>query len=103
MRMGARDAYRRWGEVGERDNSSLFYRAGQPAGQGNKLVVGIRISAMIEFISWGAKGEEYKEFLEGIHGLAIIAERRDQPTIAFEELKKKRRQEGMSYEVHHNN
>jgi hypothetical protein len=33
------------------------------------------ISAMVEFISWGVKGEEYKELLEDIHGLAIIAER----------------------------
>ena len=33
--------------------------------------------------------EEYEELLEDIHDLAIIAERRDEPTIAFEELKKK--------------
>lgn len=33
--------------------------------------------------------EEYEELLEDIHDLAIIAERRDEPTITFEELKKK--------------
>lgn len=32
--------------------------------------------------------EEYEELLEDIHDLAIIAERRDEPTITFEELKK---------------
>jgi len=35
--------------------------------------------------------EEYEELLEDIHDLAIIAERRDEPTITFEELKKKLR------------
>jgi hypothetical protein len=55
---------------------------------------------MVECISWGVKGEEYKELLEDIHDLAIIAERRDEPTVTVEELK--RRQEGRSYEVHHN-
>ena len=33
--------------------------------------------------------EEYEELLEDIHDLAIIAERRDEPTITFEELKAK--------------
>lgn len=33
--------------------------------------------------------EEYKELLEDIHDLAIIAERRDELIITFEELKKK--------------
>jgi hypothetical protein len=37
----------------------------------------------------GIKGEEYEEPLEDIHDLAIIAERRHEPTITFEELKKK--------------
>ena len=35
--------------------------------------------------------EEYEELLEDIHDLAIIAERRDEPTIAFKELKRKLR------------
>jgi len=35
--------------------------------------------------------EEYEELLEDIHDLAIIAERRDEPTMPFEELKKKLR------------
>jgi len=35
--------------------------------------------------------KEYKELLEDVHDLAIIAERRDEPTITFEELKKKLR------------
>lgn len=33
--------------------------------------------------------EEYEELLEDLHDLAIIAERRVEPTISFEELKKK--------------
>ena len=33
--------------------------------------------------------KEYEELLEDIHDLAIIAERRDEPTITFEELRKK--------------
>lgn len=39
--------------------------------------------------------EEYEELLEDIHDLAIIAERRDEPTIAFEELKKKLKKDGL--------
>jgi PHD/YefM family antitoxin component YafN of YafNO toxin-antitoxin module len=33
--------------------------------------------------------EEYEELLEDLHDLAIIAERRDEPTITFKELKKR--------------
>ena len=32
---------------------------------------------------------EYEELLEDLHDLAIIAERRDEPTISFEDLKKR--------------
>jgi PHD/YefM family antitoxin component YafN of YafNO toxin-antitoxin module len=39
--------------------------------------------------------EEYEELLEDIHDLAVIAERRDEPTIAFEELKKKLKKDGL--------
>jgi PHD/YefM family antitoxin component YafN of YafNO toxin-antitoxin module len=39
--------------------------------------------------------EDYEELLEDIHDLAIIAERRDEPTIAFEELKKKLKKDGL--------
>ena len=39
--------------------------------------------------------EEYEELLEDLHDLAIIAERRDEPTIAFEELKKRLKQNGI--------
>jgi|GEM_PF-2126645 hypothetical protein len=35
--------------------------------------------------------KEYEELLEGIHDLAIITEHRDEPTMTFEELKKKLR------------
>lgn len=31
--------------------------------------------------------EEYEDLLEDIHDLAIIAERKDEPTTSFEELK----------------
>ncbi len=33
--------------------------------------------------------EEYEEILEDFHDLAVIAERRDEPTLSFEELKQK--------------
>ena len=39
--------------------------------------------------------EEYEELLEDLHDLAIIAERRDEPTIAFEELKKQLKEDGL--------
>ncbi|PIU23413.1 MAG: hypothetical protein CO103_01390 [Chloroflexi bacterium CG_4_9_14_3_um_filter_45_9] len=39
--------------------------------------------------------EEYEELLEDIYDLAIIAERRDEPTITFEELKKKLKKDGL--------
>lgn len=39
--------------------------------------------------------EEYEELLEDIHDLAIIAERRDESTITFEELKKKLKKDGL--------
>jgi PHD/YefM family antitoxin component YafN of YafNO toxin-antitoxin module len=32
--------------------------------------------------------EEYEELLEDLHDLAVIAERRDEPTIPFGDLKK---------------
>jgi PHD/YefM family antitoxin component YafN of YafNO toxin-antitoxin module len=38
--------------------------------------------------------EEYEELLEDIHDLTVIAERKDEPTISFDELKKKLRADG---------
>ncbi len=39
--------------------------------------------------------EEYEELLEDIHDLAVIAERKDEPTINFDELKKKLKADGL--------
>ena len=39
--------------------------------------------------------EEFAELLEDIHDLAIIAERRDEPSIPFEELKRKLKEDGL--------
>jgi len=39
--------------------------------------------------------QEYEELLEDLHDLAIIAERRDEPTISFEELKKRLKNDGL--------
>ncbi|WP_456474557.1 hypothetical protein [Candidatus Pyrohabitans sp.] len=39
--------------------------------------------------------EEYEELLEDLHDLAIIAERRDEPTITFEELKRRLKEDGL--------
>jgi len=39
--------------------------------------------------------EEYEELLEDIHDLAVIAERKDEPTISLKELKKRLKADGL--------
>lgn len=39
--------------------------------------------------------EEYEELLEDLHDLAVIAERREEPTVRFEDLKKKLEADGL--------
>jgi PHD/YefM family antitoxin component YafN of YafNO toxin-antitoxin module len=39
--------------------------------------------------------EEYDELLEDLHDLAIIADRRDEPTISHEELKRRLKADGL--------
>ncbi|WXG47142.1 MAG: hypothetical protein WED05_10865 [Candidatus Atabeyarchaeum deiterrae] len=39
--------------------------------------------------------EEYEELLEDLHDLAVIAERRDEPTVSFGELKEKLKEDGL--------
>ncbi|MBI4691483.1 MAG: hypothetical protein HY754_14625 [Nitrospirae bacterium] len=39
--------------------------------------------------------EEYDELLEDIHDLAVIAERKDESTINFHELKKRLKADGL--------
>ncbi|NOZ59952.1 MAG: type II toxin-antitoxin system Phd/YefM family antitoxin [Euryarchaeota archaeon] len=39
--------------------------------------------------------EEYEELLEDLHDLAVIAERRDEPTVTLEELKKRLKKDGL--------
>ncbi len=39
--------------------------------------------------------EEYEELLEDIHDLAVIAERKDEPTISLEDLKKRLKADGL--------
>lgn len=38
---------------------------------------------------------EYQEMLEDLHDLAIIAERREEPTVSFEKLKQKLEKDGL--------
>lgn len=38
---------------------------------------------------------EYEELLEDLHDLAVIAERRDEPTSSFEEIKQRLRKNGL--------
>lgn len=38
--------------------------------------------------------EQYQELLEDLEDIAIIAERRDEPTIPFEELKRRLKKNG---------
>ncbi len=39
--------------------------------------------------------EDYEELLEDIHDLAVIAERKDEPTTGFEEIKKRLKADGL--------
>lgn len=39
--------------------------------------------------------EKYEELLENLHDQAVVAERRDEPTIPFEELKERLRKDGL--------
>ncbi len=39
--------------------------------------------------------EEYEELLEDIHDLAVIAERKDESTTSFDELKKRLEADGL--------
>ena len=39
--------------------------------------------------------EHYEELLEDLHDLAIIAERKDEPTISFDEIKKGLKKDGL--------
>jgi len=39
--------------------------------------------------------EEYEELLEDLHDVAVIAERKDEPTISFDELKKRLKADGL--------
>jgi len=38
---------------------------------------------------------QYEELLQDIHDLSVIAERQEEPTISFEELKEKLRKDGL--------
>ena len=39
--------------------------------------------------------EKYEELFKDLHDLAVVAERRDEPTIPFEELKERLRKDGL--------
>jgi PHD/YefM family antitoxin component YafN of YafNO toxin-antitoxin module len=39
--------------------------------------------------------EEYEELMEDLHDLAVIAERRDEPTISIDDLKKRLKADGL--------
>jgi len=39
--------------------------------------------------------EEYEELLEDLHDLAVIAERRDEPTVPFEEVIERLKRDGL--------
>jgi hypothetical protein len=39
--------------------------------------------------------EQYEELLEDLHNLAVIAERRDEPTIPLDELKRRLKKNGL--------
>ena len=39
--------------------------------------------------------EDYEELLEDIHDLAVISERKDEPTASFDEIKKRLKADGL--------
>ncbi|MEX2706471.1 MAG: hypothetical protein Q6352_014650 [Candidatus Freyrarchaeum guaymaensis] len=39
--------------------------------------------------------EEYEQLLEDLHDLAVIAERRDEATVSFEEVKERLKKDGI--------
>ena len=39
--------------------------------------------------------EEFEELLEDLHDLAVVAERRDEPTVSFEEVKRRLKSRGL--------
>jgi hypothetical protein len=39
--------------------------------------------------------DEYEELLEDIHDLAIVAERRDEPSISFQQIKERLKKDGL--------
>jgi hypothetical protein len=39
--------------------------------------------------------EDYEELLEDVHDLAVIAERKDEPSISLDELKKRLKADGL--------
>lgn len=39
--------------------------------------------------------KEYEELLEDLHDLAVIAERRDEPVLSFEQIKERLRKDGL--------
>jgi PHD/YefM family antitoxin component YafN of YafNO toxin-antitoxin module len=39
--------------------------------------------------------EEYDDLIEDLHDLAVIAERRDEPSVTFTELKKRLKADGL--------
>ncbi len=39
--------------------------------------------------------EEYERWLEDIHDLAVVAERRSEPTVSFTELKRRLKKDGL--------
>ncbi|MGQ9571399.1 MAG: type II toxin-antitoxin system RelE family toxin [Thermodesulfovibrionales bacterium] len=43
--------------------------------------------------------EEYEELLEDVHDLAVIAERKDEPAISLDELKKRLKANASYYEI----
>ena len=39
--------------------------------------------------------EDYEELLEDLHDLAVIAERKDEPAVSFDEIKKRLKADGL--------
>jgi PHD/YefM family antitoxin component YafN of YafNO toxin-antitoxin module len=42
--------------------------------------------------------EEYEELLEDLQDLAVIAERRDEPRVAWEDMKRRLREDGILHD-----
>jgi len=58
----------------------------------NRITIDEQSKTGVHFI------EDYNEFLEDVHDLSVIAERRDEPLISMDELKNRLKKDGIMWD-----